>query len=73
MKMKNTLTDEQVYRSLKRLEQGWPSHLWLYSADGVLHVMRTDEDGKRVVCPGDEFDPEYIARSFRIPSDGGDW
>ena len=72
------LTEEQVIRALKRLSRGWPSHLWLFSASGTLHLMRNDADGNRVVVKAggiDGVDPACIVEDdfHGIENDGGDW
>lgn len=70
--MSDKLTREQVIKTLERLERGWPSDLWIFSADGGLHLMETDEDGKRAMIQ-DAVDPNFSLKKYRIPSDGGDW
>ncbi len=78
----NTLTEAQVKRALARLTNGWPRDLWIFSANGDLHLMRTDSEGDRIYHPnvpgehgmsGGGVDAEQVIRSYRIPSDGGDW
>lgn len=65
------LTEEQVIRSLRRLNKGWPKGLTLFSWSGTVCLMRADDmpvhegDGKS--CH------DAIIETFpRIDSDGGD-
>lgn len=80
------LTDEErsALRSLRRLAKRWPKSLWLFSASGTLHVMRTGPNGKRVMrrdthlFASGEADPEVTDQrasigTIDIPNDGGDW
>jgi len=61
------LTPEEVkaIRALRRVEKIWPDTLWLFSASGVLHVMRKGEDGEHV-HKGEGIDPDYIIDSISI-------
>lgn len=70
------LTDEEerAIASLKRLAKKWPDTLWLYSASGILNVMRCDEGGKHAMLRNCGVDPEYCVDTIAgIDNDGGDW
>lgn len=58
---------------LKRAARYWPKSLWLFAANGQVHVMRKTEDGKHAILPGGEMDPDYRLASIAIEADGGDW
>ena len=47
--------------------------LWLFSASGSLHVMRTGPDGQRIHTSDDGVDQDFIVETIDIPNDGGDW
>lgn len=76
------LTNEEksAVASLKRLAQKWPDSLWLFSANGSLHVMKLNPDGSRRVhanIAGDDraggMDQDAVIATIDIPNDGGDW
>lgn len=72
--MRLTVEEQRVIEDLKRIAKRWPRTLWLYSASGSLHVMRTGEDGEPVKkLAGDGVDPNYSVATIDIPNDGGDW
>ncbi len=69
------LTRQQVIRALRRLEQGWPDDLWLFSANGSLCLMEK-KDGAHMRLPGVDgsVDQAFILDRFDgIDNDGGDW
>ncbi len=71
--MKLTAEEKQAIRSLQRLQQRWPPSLWLYAGDGMLYVMRKNEQGERMI-KGDSVDPAAVVeRISGIESDGGGW
>lgn len=67
--MTEDLTEEELRAivSLKRRAKSWPASLWLFSADGTLHVMRKAPDGGTVA------DVRYSIATIDIENDGGDW
>lgn len=57
----------------KKLAKKCPKYLWLYSASGKLHVMKTPEDGNQM-RPNDGVNAENIIDTISgIRNDGGDW
>ena len=70
-----TPEESKACAALMRAAANWPPSLWLWSADGDLYVMRTNEKGERVYTRGDRggVDPDYIVARIEIPNDGGDW
>lgn len=71
--MGDKLTKKQVIMSLKRLNDGWPDGLWLFSASGTLLLMKYGEDG-HAVMDGEVYDQNCIEESFmKIHNDGGDF
>ena len=75
MEIEITLEEEKAIRALKRIAKTWPKSLWLYSASGTLHVMRTGENGEQVhLGRQGGVDPDYHLATIRnIQNDGGDW
>lgn len=67
-----TKEEESAIRALNRIANKWPDGLWIYAADGVLHVMLQGADGGHAFV-GDGIDPDYIVDSISIESSGGDW
>jgi hypothetical protein len=68
-----TAAEERAIRALKALAKRWPKSLWLFSASGMLHVMRADDDGDHFRTRDGGIDPSYSIDTVRIPNDGGDW
>ena len=69
-----TPEEQKAINSLKRLAKKWPKSLWLFSASGILHVMRKGPCGKHVMTDwGGGVDPDYSLDSIIIDNDGGDW
>lgn len=65
------LTEQQVIRALRRLSDGWPDDLTLFSWSGTVCLMRTSEmpvhEGDGISCR------DAILEQFDgITSDGGD-
>ncbi len=73
MSIELTSDEQKAIRALKRLAKSWPKSLWLFSASGVLHVMRADQDGGHYMQPNDGVDPSYSLETINIPNDRGDW
>lgn len=74
-----TKEEQRAINSLKRLAKRWPRSLWLYSANGTLHVMKKKGD-KRAMLPlrglsvgGGGVDPDFSIETIEISNDGGDW
>lgn len=70
------LTEEEkiAISALKKLARSWPDSLWLFSASGVLHVMKCNQSGERVMTYSGGVDQHHIAATISgIPNDGGDW
>lgn len=75
--MKLTKEEKQAIKSLERLARNWPETLWLFSAAGILHIVKK-ADGERVrrgtdVARGMSYDQDYSIAAIDIPNDGGDW
>jgi hypothetical protein len=68
-----TLSPAEVLRDLRRLAAKWPESLWLFSASGALHLMRTDPEGRRAYTASGSADPAFSIAIIPIPNDGGDW
>lgn len=71
--MTPTPEERSAINSLKRVAKKWPKSLWLFSANGSLHVMRCGSDGTRVVTKDGGVDPDYSVGTIKIPNDGGEW
>ena len=74
--MEITSEEQKAINNLKRLALKWPKTLWLFSASGTLHVMKTGKNGEHVVIPGlynGGMNPDYSIANINIPNDGGDW
>ena len=58
----------------KKLAKRCPKKLWLYSASGTLHVMKTPNDGNEILDGiGGGVNPENSIDTIKISNDGGDW
>ena len=68
--------EKKAIATLRRLSRRWPKSLWLFSASGILCVMRTRQDGQKAMGgfnANDGIDPDYCLATIDIPNDGGDW
>lgn len=70
-----TAAEARAIKELKALARRWPKTLWLFSASGVLCVMRAGPDGEHVHLenPHGGIDPAFAIDIVSIPNDGGDW
>jgi hypothetical protein len=73
MKHELTRQEKRAIDALKKLEQIWPKTLWLWSASGILYVMKTGLNGEQVVTSRGGVDRDYEIETIDIPNDGGDW
>jgi len=73
--MAHEITNEEseAIKALNRLAAGWPSGLWLYSANGSLCVMKKTAAGARATTRDGGFDPSFCVDTIAIENDGGDW
>ncbi len=75
--------EESCVRSLKRLARKWNQHtnrLWLFSANGHLHVMLHEGNGNREAdytpgggVGGGRVNQQNHVCTIDIDNDGGDW
>lgn len=75
--------EESCVRSLKRLARKWYSHtnrLWLFSANGHLHIMLHEGNGNREAdytagggVGGGRVNQQNHVCTIDIDNDGGDW
>lgn len=65
--------EKKAIADMKALARRWPKSLWLFSANGTLHVMRSGPRGEHIHTDDDGVDPDYAITSVEIPNDGGDW
>jgi hypothetical protein len=56
----------------KQLAKRCPKKLWLFSASGLLCVMKTPESGE-VMGDNQGVNRENIIDTIHIKNDGGDW
>lgn len=78
-----TQHEESCVRSLKRLARKWNLHtnrLWLFSANGHLHIMLHEGNGNKEAdyTPGGGVDGGRVNQEneicmIEIDNDGGDW
>jgi hypothetical protein len=70
-----TPTEQKAISALKEVARKWPENLWLFSANGSLHVMRKDSNGKHAYSDHEKggVDPSYSLDTINIDNDGGDW
>ncbi len=74
MAVEPTAAEAKWIRGMKALAKRRPKRLWLFSANGTLCVMRSDEDGGHIhLMSNDGIDPAFILDTLKIPNDGGDW
>lgn len=83
--MNLTKEEKSAIRALRKVAGKWPKSLWLFAADGILYVMRKNEQGERVVTnnepypddiPGwlDGFDSNYVVNTIDgFDIEGGAW
>lgn len=59
----------------KKLAKRCPKKLWLFSASGTLHVMKTPNDGIEEGGGSDGYgvNSENSIDRIEISNDGGDW
>ena len=57
----------------KKLAKRCPKKLWLFSANGSLHVMKTPNDGNEMSYVTGGVNPENSIDIINISNDGGDW
>lgn len=69
------LTDEEkrAINALQSVAKNWPKTLWLFSASGILCVMKKTPDGERAIAQFGGMDQSYIVDRINIENDGGDW
>lgn len=65
-------SEQLALKRLQVLAENWPKTLWLFAADGELHVMRKI-DGEHKTLPNGGVDPAHIVATIDIEADGGDW
>ena len=68
-----TKEEQGAISALERVAKRWPDSLWLFSASGTLHVMRTGSEGEQVHLFHHGIDPGYCVTTIDIQNDGGDW
>lgn len=72
--MEPTKQEELAIELLRKAARHWPESLWVFAADGKLHVMRKDVGGEKAIDEsGTGFDQTFILDSINIEADGGDW
>jgi len=63
-----------VIKKLQELNDNWPRDLWLFSGNGMLHLMEYDKNGKPLITKFGGVDDKAIIKTFvDILNDGGDW
>lgn len=70
-----TKEESRFIAALMRVARKCPQSVWLFAADGNLHVMRK-KNGRHAVCDdtaGAGMDQNYIIATINIDADGGDW
>lgn len=69
------LTDEErkVIKKLQALASNWPEDLWLFANGVHLYVMKRKNGERKMLSSTQGVDPDYVATTLNIPSDGGDW
>ena len=73
MAIKNLSNQEiKAIKRLRSLSATWPKTLWIYAADGELHVMRK-VGGRHATVENGGMDQAQIIATIAIESDGGDW
>lgn len=70
-----TLSPEEktAIAALKRLAKKWPPSLWIFADGQSLSVLKTNDQGDRVMTRLGCVDPDFEVASLDIPNDGGDW
>ena len=71
--MKLSKEEKATIAKLKRLEKTWPKTLWIFSASGILNIMKVGDNGEHIYTSQGGVDPEYVVGEVNVPSDGGDW
>lgn len=71
--MELTVEEKKHVAKMQKIASSWPRSLWLFSANGVLHVMKKVNDEK-AMTPNGCFDADHtVATIYGIDNDGGDW
>lgn len=71
--MNLTPQEKKAIKALRDLEKIWPKSLWVFCSGGQLSVLRTDDEGRRVMNSLGCVEHDNVVASFDIPNDGGDW
>jgi hypothetical protein len=71
--MELSADEVRAVKRLRKLAKEWPDTLWLFSASGILNVMRKGADGEQAHLKGSGVNPDFIVDVIDIPNDGGDW
>ncbi len=66
------LAEKLAISLLKKVQRNWPNSLWLFAADGQLHIMKK-KGGKRAITSQGGVDQDYVIDTIFIETDGGDW
>ena len=67
-------TRKTVIKKLQELNDNWPKDVWLFAADGTLHLMEFGEDGQPLMTNYGGVDDKAVIKTFTgISCDGGDW
>src|SRR5690606_32963651 len=72
-KMKPTKKEAAAIETLRSALDTLPDSVWLYVADGCIHVMRNNKNGDRAVSDNGGMNQDYILASLPCDIDGGDW
>lgn len=71
--MKPTRKEAAAIEMLHSALDTLPDSVWLYVADGCIHVMKRGKSGERVVSDNGGMNQDYILASLPCDIDGGDW
>lgn len=60
--------------AFRKVFETQPDNVWVYVANGTVHIMARDTDGKRFTRPGHGSDQDAIVETIGSGEwDGGDW
>lgn len=71
--MELTNAEQLAIELLKKAARHWPESLWIFAADGVLHVMKKDTEGRKRVSGTGTIDQSFGVASIDIETDGKGW
>lgn len=65
--------EQAAIDQLMKCADNWPKSLWLFSANGVMNVMKKDDRGDRAMLINGVVDPTFRVATIDIECEGRSW